>query len=167
MQILRTPEARFENLPDYPFAPRYVDVGDGVRVHYVDEGPKDGPAMLLLHGEPTWSFLYRKMIPVFVAAGVRAVAPDLVGFGKSDKPTRQEDYTYARHVAWMRSLLEALDLRGLTLFGQDWGSLIGLRLAAENDARFDRIVIGNGFLPTAQHAVPPAFRIWQIGRAHV
>lgn len=161
MQILRTPEARFENLPDYPFAPRYVDVGDGVRVHYVDEGPKDGPAMLLLHGEPTWSFLYRKMIPVFVAAGVRAVAPDLVGFGKSDKPTRQEDYTYARHVAWMRSLLEALDLRGLTLFGQDWGSLIGLRLAAENDARFDRIVIGNGFLPTAQHAVPPAFRIWR------
>jgi haloalkane dehalogenase len=138
-----------------------VDVGDALRLHYVDEGPRDGRAVLLLHGEPTWSFLYRKMIPVLTRAGLRAVAPDLIGFGRSDKPAQQRDYSYGRHVGWMRSFIEALDLRELTLFGQDWGSLIGLRLAAENQERFARIVIGNGFLPTAQQRVPPAFRVWR------
>jgi haloalkane dehalogenase len=161
MEILRTPESRFVGLPDYPFLPRYVDVGDGLRVHYVDEGPRSGPVVLLLHGEPTWSYLYRKMIPILADAGIRSIAPDLVGFGKSDKPAREEDYTYARHVGWMKRLLEALDLRGLTLFGQDWGSLVGLRLAMENQDRFDRLVIANGFLPIARHAVPAAFRVWR------
>jgi haloalkane dehalogenase len=161
MRILRTPEARFENLPDYPFAPNYVEVGDGLRMHYVDEGPKGGPTLLLLHGEPTWSYLYRKMIPTLVRAGMRTIAPDLIGFGKSDKPSRREDHSYAQQVAWTKRLLEALDLRELTLVAQDWGSLIGLRLAAENRDRFARIVIANGFLPTARQKAPPAFRLWR------
>jgi haloalkane dehalogenase len=161
MRILRTPEARFENLPDYPFEPNYAEVGDGLRMHYVDEGPKDGPTLLLLHGEPTWSYLYRKMIPPLVRAGLRTIAPDLIGFGKSDKPSRIEDHSYAKQVAWTGRLLEALDLRDLTLVAQDWGSLIGLRLAAERRSRFARIVIANGFLPTARQKTPPAFRIWR------
>jgi haloalkane dehalogenase len=158
---LRTPEDRFANLPGFPFAPRYADVGDGLRMHYIDEGPRDAPPVLLLHGEPTWSFLYRKMIPVLADAGLRAVAPDLIGFGRSDKPTDPAAYTYARHVAWLRALIESLDLREATLFGQDWGSLTGLRLAAENESRFARIVIANGFLPTARQPTPPAFRAWR------
>ena len=161
MGFVRTPEDRFEDLPGFPFAPRYADVGDGLRMAYVDEGPRDGRVVLLLHGEPTWSFLYRKMIPVLVAAGLRAVAPDLVGFGRSDKPARLEDYTYARHVGWVGALVSSLNLRDVTLVGQDWGSLIGLRLAAEDAARFARIVIANGFLPTAKQAVPAAFRAWR------
>jgi haloalkane dehalogenase len=161
MKVLRTPDERFDGLPDYPFAPHYVEVEPGLRVHHVDEGPREGPPILLMHGEPSWSFLYRKMIPVLAAAGMRVIAPDLVGFGKSDKPADAADYTYARHVGWMKALVEHLDLRGATLFGQDWGSLIGLRLAAENEARFARIVIANGFLPIARHGVPAAFRVWR------
>jgi haloalkane dehalogenase len=161
MEILRTPDARFSDLPGYSFAANYVDVGDGLRMHYVDEGPRDAPVVLMLHGEPTWSFLYRKMIPTFARAGFRAIPPDLIGFGRSDKPTRLEDYTYARHVAWTRALLEALGLARVTLFAQDWGSLVGLRVAAENEARFERIVIANGFLPTARHALPRAFKMWR------
>jgi haloalkane dehalogenase len=161
MNVLRTPDARFVGLPDYPFAPHHVEVEAGLRMHHVDEGPREGPVALLLHGEPSWSFLYRKMIPILAAAGMRVIAPDLVGFGKSDKPADQRDYTYARHVAWMKSLVEALDLHDVTLVGQDWGSLIGLRLAAENESRFSRIVIANGFLPTARQAVPAAFRVWR------
>jgi haloalkane dehalogenase len=161
MKALRTPDSRFDALPDFPFAPRYVDVGDGLRMHYVDEGPKDGPVVLLMHGEPTWSFLYRKMIPILAAAGVRAVAPDLVGFGRSDKPVDPDAYTYARHVGWMRTFVTGLSLEGITLFAQDWGSLVGLRLAAENEARFSRIVIANGFLPTARQKTPPAFHVWR------
>jgi haloalkane dehalogenase len=161
MKALRTPDERFAQLPDYPFAPRYLDVGDALRMHYLDEGPRDAPAVLLLHGEPTWSFLYRKMIPVLVKAGLRAIAPDLIGFGRSDKPVDPAAYTYAAHVAWTRALIEALDLREVTLFGQDWGSLIGLRLAAENEPRFSRIVIANGSLPTGDRSPPPAFRIWR------
>jgi haloalkane dehalogenase len=165
MRALRTPDDRFAHLPDFPFEPRYVDVRDGLRMHYVDEGPRAGRTVLLLHGEPTWSFLYRKMIPIFVRAGMRAVAPDLIGFGRSDKPARQQDYSYARHVAWVRDLVTALDLRDVTLVGQDWGSLVGLRLAAENEERFARIVIANGFLPTVDPArrrrPPPAFRAWR------
>lgn len=161
MKALRTPDERFADLPDFPYAPRYVEVGDGLRMHYLDEGPSNGPPVLLLHGEPTWCFLYRKMIPVLVAAGLRAIAPDLIGFGRSDKPVEPEAYTYARHVAWMKSFLEQLDLRDVTLFGQDWGSLVGLRLAAENEPRFSRIVIANGFLPTARQKPPRAFRVWR------
>jgi haloalkane dehalogenase len=161
MTALRTPEARFADLPDYPFAAHYHTLASGLRLHYVDEGPRDGRIVLLLHGEPTWSYLYRKMIPVFVAAGYRAVAPDLIGFGKSDKPPRMSDYSYQGHVDWLREWLQALDLRGLTLFCQDWGSLLGLRLAAEHGERFDRIVVGNGFLPTGDRGANRAFRIWR------
>ena len=166
MDVLRTPDERFRNLPDFAYEPRYVDVDAGeegtrVRMAYVDEGPRDGRVVLLLHGEPTWSFLYRKMIPVFVKAGFRAIAPDLIGFGRSDKPKATADYSYARHVAWTKSFIEALDLTGIVYFGQDWGSLVGLRVAMENESRFARIVIGNGFLPTADRGVPPAFRAWR------
>jgi haloalkane dehalogenase len=159
VNVLRTPDERFENLPDFPFAPHYIDVESSLRMHYVDEGT--GPVVLLLHGEPTWSFLYRKMIPILVKAGFRAIAPDLIGFGRSDKPADRDAYTYAKHVAWMKAFLDGVDLDDATLFGQDWGSLVGLRLAAENESRFSRIVIANGFLPTADRGVPRAFRIWR------
>jgi haloalkane dehalogenase len=160
MELLRTPDERFTNLPDYPFAPHYAEV-DGVRIHYLDEGPANAAPVLLMHGEPSWSFLYRKMIPPLVAAGHRVIAPDLVGFGRSDKPAAREDYTYQRHMDWMTGLLTALDLREATLFGQDWGGLIGLRLAAENEDRFARIIASNTFLPTGD--IPPgrAFLRWQ------
>ena len=160
MKTLRTPDARFENLPDYPFQPNYVDV-DGMRMHYVDEGPRDGEVVLLLHGEPSWSYLYRSMIPPLKLAGLRVIAPDLIGFGKSDKPARKSDYSYATHVNWMKQFIEALDLHGIALFCQDWGSLIGLRVAAENEQRFARIAVGNGGLPTGDQDMPMAFRVWR------
>ncbi|RZV36547.1 MAG: alpha/beta fold hydrolase [Chromatiales bacterium] len=159
-KCVRTPDSRFENLPAYDFAANYVEV-DGMRMHYVDEGPRDGEVMLLLHGEPSWSYLYRHMIPPLRDAGLRVIAPDLIGFGKSDKPTRKSDYSYAAHVAWMTGFIEALDLSGINLFCQDWGSLIGLRVAAENQQRFARIAVGNGALPTGDQAVPRAFKIWR------
>lgn len=165
MNVVRTPEDRFTDLPDYPFAPHYLTVPaegtDGLRMHYVDEGPRDAAPVLMLHGEPTWSYLYRSMIPVFTAAGLRAVAPDLVGFGKSDKPTRLEDYSYQRHMDWLTAWLTEVDLSGITLICQDWGSLLGLRLAAENPDRFDRIVVANGFLPTGDQDPGPAFKAWR------
>jgi haloalkane dehalogenase len=160
MQVLRTPDERFAALPGYPFAPHYVEV-DGLRVHYIDEGPRDGQVVLMLHGEPSWSYLYRKLVPVVVAAGHRVVAPDLVGFGRSDKPVAREDYSYARHVAWMRGVVEALDLRDITLLCQDWGGLIGLRLVAEMGDRFARVVAANTFLPTGDADPGDAFRAWQ------
>jgi haloalkane dehalogenase len=168
MDVLRTPDDRFDDLPDYPFAPHYVDVprGDGtgetLRMHYLDEGPSDATeTVLLLHGEPSWSFLYRTMIPVITAAGYRAIAPDLVGFGRSDKPAAQEDYTYERHVDWVRAVIESLDLRHLTLVCQDWGGLIGLRLAAEEADRFARVVAANTFLATGDSPPGAAFLGWQ------
>lgn len=162
MDLLRTPDERFADLPGYPFEPHYVEVGDGIRVHHLDEGPADAAeTVLLLHGEPSWSYLYRRMIPPLAAAGHRVVAPDLVGFGRSDKPSRREDYTYQRHVDWMRQAMDALGLDGVTLFGQDWGSLIGLRLVAEHPERFRRVVIGNGFLPTGDRPPGEAFLAWQ------
>jgi haloalkane dehalogenase len=166
MRLLRTPEDRFTDLPDFPYAPHYVEVpaGDGttVRVHYLDEGDPAAPVVLLMHGEPSWCYLYRHMIPVLVAAGHRVVAPDLVGFGRSDKPTEQSDYTYARHVEWMRQLLfDHLDLRDVTFFGQDWGGLVGLRLVAADPDRFARVVIGNTGLPTGHGAPSEAFLKWQ------
>lgn len=160
MKTLRTPDARFENLPGYDFAANYVDI-DGMRMHYVDEGPGDGDVVLLLHGEPSWSYLYRHMIPPLATAGMRVIAPDLIGFGKSDKPTSKSDYSYARHVAWMTAFVESLDLSDITLFCQDWGSLIGLRAAAENEHRFARIALGNGGLPTGDQAMPRAFLLWR------
>jgi len=160
MDFLRTPDERFANLPGYPFAPRYVEV-DELRMHYVDEGPSGAAPVLLLHGEPSWSYLYRTMIPILAAAGHRAIAPDLIGFGRSDKPARREDYTYQRHMDWARGLLLALDLRGVTLVSQDWGGLIGLRLAAENEDRFARIVAANTFLPTGDRPPGRAFLAWQ------
>lgn len=156
MEILRTPDERFANLPDWPFAPRWVEIDDGeggsLRIHTVDERPaslvgSDAPPILCLHGQPTWSYLYRKMIPIFVAAGRRVVVPDLVGFGRSDKPTRIGDYDYARHVAWLRAFVEALDLRAIDLVCQDWGGLLGLRLVAEAPERFARVLTSNTGLP--------------------
>ncbi len=160
MEILRTPEDRFASLPGFPWTPRYVEV-DGLRLHYVDEGPRDAPTVLMLHGEPSWSFLYRKVIAAVVSAGLRAVAPDLVGFGRSDKPARREDYSYQRHVDWMAGFLGAIDLQHATLLCQDWGGLIGLRLVAEHGARFDRVVAANTFLPTGDQRPPDAFFAWQ------
>jgi len=148
MDYVETPEERFADLKDYPFAPHHHVVDpSGMRMHYVDEGPRDAAPILMLHGEPSWSYLYRSMIPVAVAAGRRVIAPDLIGFGKSSKPTRMADYTYDRHCDWVQSLIEGLDLREITLVCQDWGSLIGLRLAAELEDRFAAVVIGNGGLP--------------------
>ena len=158
--VLRTPEECFAGLSDFPYMPRYTDVG-GLRIAYIDEGPRDAPIVLLMHGEPTWSYLYRKMIPVLVKAGLRVIAPDLVGFGRSDKPARRSDYTYARHVQWMSAWMEQLDLRGMTLFCQDWGSLIGLRLVAHAPERFERVVLANGGLPTGTDPVPRAFHLWR------
>ncbi len=165
MQSLRTPDDRFDSLPGYDFAPHHTDVPDGdggtLRIHHLDEGPSDGPTVLLMHGEPSWSYLYRTMIPVLVDAGLRAVAPDLPGFGRSDKPADRNDYTYQRHVDWMTAWLEAVDLRGATFVGQDWGGLIGLRLVAEHPDRFDRVVAANTFLPTGDRHPGDAFLAWQ------
>ena len=144
----------------FPFTPHYVELGE-LRMHYIDEGPRDAPPVLLLHGEPSWSYLYRHMIPPLAAAGHRVVVPDLIGFGRSDKPVRKSDYSYAQHVAWMQAFITQLDLRQISLFCQDWGSLIGLRVAAENDGRFARIALGNGGLPTGDQSMPRVFRIWQ------
>ncbi len=160
MTVYRTPDARFAALPDFPYAPHYVELQDGLRVHYIDEGPRDGPVALLLHGEPTWCYLWRHMVEPLVAAGMRVVAPDLIGFGKSDKPLSRGAYSYAGQVAWMREWIEALDLKRMTLGCQDWGSLIGLRLAAEMPERFSGIALSNGGLPAGQEP-PRAFAIWR------
>ncbi|MDH3338637.1 MAG: haloalkane dehalogenase [Gammaproteobacteria bacterium] len=160
MNALRTPDYRFANLPGYGFEPNYVEIA-GLRMHYVGAGPADAAPVLLLHGEPSWSYLYRKMIPPLASAGHRVVAPDLIGFGRSDKPAARSDYSYAGHVNWMRQFIEALDLNDITLFCQNWGSLIGLRVAAENQHRFARIALGNGGMPTGDEEFPRAFRIWR------
>jgi haloalkane dehalogenase len=161
MRVLRTPDQRFRNLPDYPFDPHWTNLRSGLRMHHVDEGPSDADPVLMLHGEPSWSYLYRRMIPVFSSAGLRAVAPDLVGFGKSDKPASRGDYSYQSHMDWLTEWLLALDLRRITLVCQDWGSLLGLRLAVEQPDRFDRIVVANGFLPIADRKAPFAFHVWR------
>ena len=152
MQLLRTPDERFADIPDYPFAPHYAEVtdaatGQAMRLHYIDEGDGDAAPVLLMHGEPSWSFLYRHFVGPLVAAGHRVIAPDLIGFGKSDKPADRNDYTYERHVQWMSDWLTAMDLRNITLFCQDWGGLIGLRLVAAFPDRFARLVVANTGLP--------------------
>lgn len=163
MKVLRTPDARFENLPDYAFAPHYSDIKDkdgaALRIHYVDEGPAAADPVLLMHGEPSWCFLYRRIVPPLAARRHRAIAPDLVGFGRSDKPSERTDYTYERHVQWMSAWLTALDLKNITLFCQDWGGLIGLRLVAAFPERFARVVVANTGLPTGSGATP-AFEQW-------
>ena len=160
MEILRTPDERFANLPDYGFEPHYVEL-DGLRMHYLDEGSSEADPVLMLHGEPSWSFLYRKLIPIVAGAGHRVIAPDLIGFGRSDKPTRREDYTYERHVGWLAGLLERLDLKNITLVCQDWGGLLGLRLVGEHEGRFARVVTANTFLPTGDQPPSEAFLRWR------
>lgn len=165
MIVKRTPDERFQNLKDYPFEPNYITVsvpGDTqLRIHYVDEGLRDAEPVLLMHGEPSWSYLYRKMIPIITHAGYRAIAPDLVGFGRSDKPVEQEEYTYRRHVGWMQAWLDRLDLQDITLVCQDWGGLIGLRLVAGNPDRFAGVVTANTGLPTGDHPISDAFLGWR------
>ncbi|GIW40932.1 MAG: haloalkane dehalogenase [Candidatus Binatia bacterium] len=165
MKKLRTPEERFQDLPGYPFRPNYLEVPDGeggtLRIHYVDEGPKEAEVILCLHGEPSWSYLYRKMIPIFVDAGYRVLAPDLVGFGRSDKPAERSDYTYQRHVDWMGAWFDALRLDRVTLFCQDWGGLVGLRVLADRPDRFDRVVAANTGLPTGDVPLSDAFLAWR------
>jgi haloalkane dehalogenase len=180
LKILRTPDARFAKLSGYPFAPHYVEIPDGdggsLRIHCVDEGPRGATTVLLLHGEPTWSYLYRKMIPGLVALGYRVLAPDLVGFGRSDKPSLPADYTYPRHVAWLRAWVQAVDVRDAVFFGQDWGSLIGLAVVALEESRFRAAVLANGALPDPANLDrmaeaqkrspdPTAFARWQAHAA--
>ncbi|MFY7745807.1 MAG: haloalkane dehalogenase [Erythrobacter sp.] len=165
MKVLRTPDAAFAAISDFPFASHYREITDAstgmpLRIHYIDEGPRDAPVVLMMHGEPSWSYLYRHMIGPVAAAGFRVVAPDLVGFGKSDKPAAKSDYSYAAHVGWMRQWLEGLDLTRITLACQDWGSLVGLRLVAEMPERFSGVVLSNGGLPEGGPA-PRAFAIWR------
>jgi haloalkane dehalogenase len=165
MKVLRTPDERFDGLPGYDFDPHYLDVqapdGSALRMHYIDEGRRDADTVLLLHGEPSWSFLHRKMIPPIVSAGLRAVAPDLIGFGRSDKPASRTDYTYQSHMNWLTGFIESAGLNDVTMFCQDWGGLLGLRLAAEKPERFARIVAANTFLPTGDMPLGDAFEAWR------
>ena len=165
MAVLRTPDERFKDLPDYNFAPHYHEVEDArlgtLRLHYLDEGPEDGPVVLCLHGEPSWCYLYRKMIPVFAQAGMRVLAPDLMGFGRSDKPDQRSDYSYRAHVDWITDWFRAMDVSGVTLLGQDWGGLIGLRLLTENADRFARFSLANTALPTGDTPINDAFMNWR------
>jgi len=164
MTVLRTPDHCFDNLANYNFEPHYLNIEDSdlgsMRMHYLDEGPADGPVMLCMHGEPSWCYLYRKMIPGLVAAGFRVLAPDLIGFGRSDKPAEKADYTFAKHVSWMTAWVQKLDLQDTTLVAQDWGGLIGLRLVAEMPERFARVTIANTGLPTGDQGASDAFLAW-------
>jgi haloalkane dehalogenase len=169
MEVVRTPDHRFDNLPEWPYAPVYTEVRathddpTSLRIAHVDVGPRDAThTVLLMHGEPSWSYLYRKMIPVLVAAGHRVIAPDLIGFGRSDKPTQMGDYTYERHVDWMSQwLAQHNDLQNMTFFGQDWGGLVGLRVVTAFPDRFSRIVVANTGLPTGDNPPTEAFLKWQ------
>lgn len=160
-KVLQTPAERFENIPGYPFPENYLEVKPGLRMHYLDEGAKNDPVVLLLHGEPSWSYLYRKMIPILVEHGFRAVVPDLIGFGKSDKYSDPKAYTYQNHLGWLNAFIDGLALHNITLFCQDWGGLLGLRIAAERSDLFDRIVAANTTLPTGDVPFPEAMKAWQ------
>ena len=165
MKALRTPDERFKNLKGFPFEPIYAEVPDGeggrLRIHYIDEGPRTADPVLLMHGEPSWAYLYRKMIPILMEAGNRVVAPDLVGFGRSDKPAQRSDYTFQRHVDWMQAWLDQVDLKRITFVGQDWGGVIGLRLVANQPERFARVVVANTGLPTGDSPMSEAFLNWR------
>ena len=154
--VLRTPDECFARLAEFPYTPRYVEV-NGLRVHYVDEGPEEANPVLLMHGEPTWCYLYRKMIPVLVVAGHRCVAPDLIGFGRSDKLANRKDYSYQFHVDIMNDFVRAVNLNHTTLFGQDWGGLIGIRVLVDNPDRFERLIVANTGLPTGEHKPSDGF----------
>ncbi|MEM9257241.1 MAG: haloalkane dehalogenase [Pseudomonadota bacterium] len=161
MEFLRTPDDRFTDLVDFPFAPHYLQIADGegseLRVHFLDEGSPDAPIVLLMHGQPSWSYLYRHMITPLVDAGFRVLAPDLIGFGRSDKPTRIEDYSYARHIAWMSAWLDTVVAQPVALFCQDWGGLIGLRMVADRPERFSHVVVSNTGLPDGR-MIPQEFQ---------
>ncbi len=163
MEILRTPDSCFDQLNDFPYQPKYLELSDpdapGLRMAYIDEG--EGPVVLCMHGEPSWSYLYRKMIPVLVAAGNRVLAPDLIGFGRSDKPSDRDFYTYQRHVDWVKDWVDQLDLRDVTLVAQDWGGLIGLRVLTDLTERFARMSLGNTGLPTGDQPMSDAFASWR------
>jgi len=159
-KVHRTPDAQFASIPDYPFDPRYHLLENELRLHYLDEGPQDATPVLMMHGEPSWSFLYRKMIGPTVNAGYRVLVPDLIGFGKSDKPTSKDVFTYAAHVEWMQEWFEAMGLSNVILACQDWGSLIGLRLVAAMPDKFAGVVLSNGGLPAGQEP-PKAFAAWR------
>jgi haloalkane dehalogenase len=163
MDILKTPSSFFDNLPGYSFQAHYIDVGDEheLIMHYVDYGPSDGPIILMLHGEPSWSYLYRNMINVAASSGFRVIAPDLIGFGKSDKYANQEVYTYASHLEWLNRLIEQLALTEINLICQDWGGLLGLRLVAAQTEKFAAVVAANTMLPTGEHEPSEAFKAWQ------
>jgi haloalkane dehalogenase len=161
MKILKTPPERFENLVDYPFSPNFIEISKGLNMHFVDEGENAQSTILMLHGEPTWSYLYRKMIPILANAGHRVIAPDLIGFGKSDKYDDVEAYSYQNHVNWLKTFLQKLDLQNITLVCQDWGGLLGVRLAAENSERFSAIVAANTFLPTGEMTINESFMKWR------
>jgi len=162
MKALRTPDSQFETLPDYPFKPHYVTIRDDLRLHYVDEGPRDGRVVIMMHGEPSWSFLYRHMIKKVAAAGFRVLAPDLIGFGKSDKPSETSDYSYTRHVGWMTDWFKHVDVKDAVLFCQDWGGLLGLRLVAAFPEKFAGVVAANTFLPTGDRDPGDVFKKWQV-----
>ena len=165
MEFLTTPEHCFEQIVDFDYAPHFLRVddyeGSSLKLHYIDEGPRDANVVLMLHGEPSWSYLYRKMIGPVVEAGYRVIAPDLIGFGKSDKPTERSDYTYQRHLDWVRQVIIQLDLKNITLVCQDWGGLLGLRLVAEHLDLFSRVLAANTMLPTGDHKPNEAFLNWQ------
>tara|TARA_Y100000022_G_scaffold104318_1_gene90075 strand:+ start:2448 stop:3335 length:888 start_codon:yes stop_codon:yes gene_type:complete len=162
MTVLRTPEARFENLKDFDFKPNYFESsynGQNLRMHFLDENKESDDVVLLLHGEPTWCYLYRHIIPILTKAGKRVIAPDLIGFGKSDKLTDKDDYTYANHIMWVSQLFEYLQLDNVVLFAQDWGGLIGLRILAENPEKFSGLVVSNSGLPVGSGA-SEGFKQW-------
>lgn len=165
MEFLTTPEKCFEQIADFQYAPQFLQVDDNeggsLKLHYIDEGRKDGNVVLMLHGEPSWAYLYRKMIEPVANAGYRVIAPDLIGFGKSDKPTKRSDYTYQRHLDWVRQVIIQLNLQDITLVCQDWGGLLGLRLVAEHADLFARVLAANTMLPTGDHAASEAFISWQ------
>ena len=164
-EIIRTPENRFENLEDYNFQSNYLDVEDGLRMHYLDEGNENNPTILLLHGEPSWSYLYRKMIPI-LSNSFRVIAPDLIGFGKSDKLVNRQDYSYQKHIDWISALIEKLDLKNIVLFCQDWGGLTGLRIITEMNNRFDMVIASNTTLPTGKIPMPESFLQWRAYSQH-
>ena len=164
-KVIRTPEDRFKNLEAYDFSSNYINVDEGLRMHYLDEGSGDAPIILLLHGEPSWSYLYRKMIPI-LSKNFRVIAPDLIGFGKSDKLVNREDYSYQKHIDWISNFIKKLDLGDIILFCQDWGGLIGLRIITEMEKRFSMVIASNTTLPTGRIPMPETFLKWRAFSQH-
>jgi len=160
MLIIRTRESRFADLKDFPYKANFLQIND-LQMHYIDEGPSEASPVMLLHGVPTWSYLYRHMIGKIAAAGKRVIVPDLIGFGRSDKPAKKSDHSYKSHIDWIKTFIKLLGLKDIILFGQDWGSLIGLRIAAEEPDLFAGIIISNGMLPTGEQEMHFTFKLWK------